>query len=342
MSEAMNIRNRQPDIKKICTNALQDFLTLVIKSDWKNDFYQVCEKNCPKGEYKHIYSGAYKKISNDGLENYEITQMDITLIYSILKYNKNLLIYKPSSNTLESVRLLKDSRDFDGHSSTNESDEELYLEALLYLCKLQTFVNSVLEDYNIPNSEEMMKFYQKYMKCSSDLMLKIDDERFILFAKYREFQKDVDCILSMKNERKKHEFYQNAYDKYNIYRRYDHKDLLPLEFAAFAYENKIEEARYPAAQYFGYTNNLKKFKSMYDDIFESMSKDNAKVDKKVIDEFLDFLYLFFARRHMNDLNQIFQDTFKNVENLGFIIKQTTEGGGYSLVDNEDKAQSSDK
>ena len=81
---------------------------------------------------------------------------------------------------------------------------------------------------------------------------------------------------------------------------------------------------------------------MYDDIFETMSKGNAKVDKKVIDEFLDFLYLFFARRHMNDLNQIFQDTFKNVENLGFIIKQTTEGGGYSLVDSEDKAQSSDK
>ena len=268
--------------------------------------------------------------------------MDITLICALLEFNTNLLNYKLDNNTLEIVRFLRESRNFEGHSSTNEEDEELYMEALIYLYKMKMFLKSIIRSSKIPNSEEMKKFYQKYIKNVSELMFKIDDERFILFAKYREFQKDVDCILSMKNERKKHEFYQNAYDKYNIYRRYDHKDLLPLEFAAFAYENKIEEARYPAAQYFGYTNNLKKFKSMYDDIFENMSKDNAKVDKKVIDEFLDFLYLFFARRHMNDLNQIFQDTFKNVENLGFIIKQTTEGGGYSLVDNEDKAQSSDK
>ena len=158
MSDAMNIRNRQPDVEKLCTNALQDFLKIVIKSDWKNDFFQICEKNCP-GDYDDIYLEAYETILRHGLENYEITQMDITLIYAILKYNKNLLIYKPSTITVESLKFLKGSRNVDSHSSTNEEDEELYLEALIYLCKLQTFVKSVNRDYKIPKSEEKIKFW---------------------------------------------------------------------------------------------------------------------------------------------------------------------------------------
>ena len=339
MSEAMNIRNRQPDIKKICTNALQDFLKIVIKSDWKNDFFQICEKNCP-GDYDDIYLEAYETILRHGLENYEITQMDITLIYAILKYNKNLLIYKPSTITVESLKFLKGSRNVDSHSSTNEEDEELYLEALIYLCKLQTFVKSVNRDYKIPKSEEKIKFFQKYMKSISELMFKIDDERFELVAKYKQFQKDVDQILNARNE-KKHEVYRNICESYSAKSRTDESNrYLMNEFNAYAYERGIDEAVDGAIVYYVYVKDFKKINSTYKSIFYKIPKNDTSALVKEINDYL--ILVCLVRREVKEpLDESFDECFEFIKKLGFTLIKN-EKGDYTLLENNNKAQSSDK
>lgn len=335
----MNIRNRQPDVKKLCTNALQDFLKIVIKSDWKNDFFQICEKNCP-GDYDDIYLEAYETILRHGLENYEITQMDITLIYAILKYNKNLLIYKPSTITVESVKFLKGSRNVDSHSSTNEEDEELYLEALIYLCKLQTFVKNVNRDYKIPKSEEKIKFFQKYMKSISELMFKIDDERFELVAKYKQFQKDVDQILNARNE-KKYEMYSNICESYRAKSRADESNrYLLAEFDAYAYERGIDDAAYGAIVYYVYVKDFKKLNSTYKSIFYKIPKNDTSALVKEINYYL-ILVCQLRREGKEPLDESFNDCFETIEKLGFKIGKN-EKGVYMLADNDIKVQSSDK
>lgn len=334
----MNIRNRQPDVEKLCTNALQDFLKIVIKSDWKNDFFQICEKNCP-GDYDDIYLEAYETILRHGLENYEITQMDITLIYAILKYNKNLLIYKPSTITVESLKFLKGSRNVDSHSSTNEEDEELYLEALIYLCKLQTFVKSVNRDYKIPKSEEKIKFFQKYMKSISELMFKIDDERFELVAKYKQFQKDVDQILSARNENK-YEAYRNICESYSAKSKtHESNRYLLAEFDAYAYERGVNEAKDGSLLYYALVHDFKKCNSIYISEFHKL----AKKDRDVFFEEV-MMYLMWVNEVRKEvkgpLDESFEDCFETIEKLGFkIIKN--ERGAYILADSVDNVKSSD-
>lgn len=335
----MNIRNRQPDVKKLCTNALQDFLKIVIKSDWKNDFFQICEKNCP-GDYDDIYLEAYETILRHGLENYEITQMDITLIYAILKYNKNLLIYKPSTITVESLKFLKGSRNVDSHSSTNEEDEELYLEALIYLCKLQTFVKNVNRDYKIPKSEEKIKFFQKYMKSISELMFKIDDERFELVAKYKQFQKDVDQILSARNENK-YETYRNICESYSAKSKtVESNRYLLAEFDAYAYERGIDDAAYGAIAYYRHVKDFKKFNSTYKSIFCKIPKNDTSALVKELNVYL-ILVCLIRREVKEPLDESFNDCFETIEKLGFKIVKN-EKGVYTLADSDNKVQSSDK
>ena len=183
MSEAMNIRNRLADVKKLCTNALQEFLNLVIKTDWKNDFYNICKKNVEEGKHPEIYPKAYEGSRAYGLEKYDITQMDITLMCALLLFNSNLLKYKLSSKTRKSVAVLKEDRNFKDHSDENEADDELYLTALISLYNLRKFVDTEDLDVNIPDSDKKLAFKQKYENAISELMFKIDDERFELVAK---------------------------------------------------------------------------------------------------------------------------------------------------------------
>lgn len=340
MSEAMNIQNRSADVKKLCTNALQDFLKLVIKADWKNDFYNICNKNCPKGKYCSNYSGAYEKILEDGLEKYDIRQMDITLICVLLEFNTNLLNYKLDDNTLEIVRFLRESRNFESHLSTNEEDEELYMEALIYLYKMKMFLKSIIRSSKIPKTEEKMKFYQKYIKNVSELMFKIDDERFELVAKYKQFQKDVDQILNARNENK-YETYSNICESYRAksIASINNRHILD-EFNAYAYERGVDYAKDASLLYYDWVHDFKKFNLIYKSDFHKLAKkDREEFFKEVM------IYLMWVnevrKKVKEPLDESFYDCFETIEKLGFKIVEN-EKGVYTLADSDNKVQSSDK
>lgn len=273
----MNIRNRLADVKKLCTNALQDFLKLVIKADWKNDFYNICKKNVEEGNHPEVYPKAYEGIRAYGLEKYDITQMDITLMCALLLFNSNLLKYKLSSKTRKSVTVLKEDRNFKDHSDENEADDELYLTALVSLYNLRKFVDTEDLDVNIPDSDKKLAFKQKYEKAISELMFKIDDERFELVAKYKQFQKDVDQILNTTNENK-YETYRNICESYSAKSKtHESNRYLLAEFDAYAYERGVNEAKDGSLLYYALVHDFKKCNSIYISKFHKLAKKDRDV-----------------------------------------------------------------
>ena len=342
----MNIRNRLADVKKLCTNALQDFLKLVIKADWKNDFYNICKKNIEERKHpeerKHldIYLRAYERIRGSGLEKYDITQMDITLMCALLLFNSNLLKYKLSSKTKKAVTVLKEDRNFKDHSDENEADDELYLTALVSLYNLRKFVDTEDLDVNIPDSDKKLAFKQKYEKAISELMFKIDDERFELVAKYKQFQKDVDQILNARNE-KKQEMYRNICESYSAKSRTDESNrYLMNEFNAYAYERGIDEAVDGAIVYYVYVKDFKKINSTYKSIFYKILKNDTSALVKEINYYL-ILVCQLRREVKEPLDESFNECFETIEKLGFKIVKN-EKGVYTLADSDNKVQSSDK
>ena len=338
----MNIRNRLADVKKLCTNALQDFLKLVIKADWKNDFYNICKKNVKERKHpeerKHldIYLRAYERIRGSGLEKYDITQMDITLMCALLLFNSNLLKYKLSSKTKKAVTVLKEDRNFKDHSDENEADDELYLTALVSLYNLRKFVDTEDLDVNIPDSDKKLAFKQKYEKAISELMFKIDDERFELVAKYKQFQKDVDQILSARNENK-YETYRNICKSYSAKSRTDESNrYLLAEFDAYAYERGIDDAASGAIVYYRYVKDFKKLNSTYKSIFNKISKNDTSALIKEIKEYLIFVRLV-RKEVKGPLDESFNDCFETIEKLGFKIVKN-EKGVYTLADSDNKVQ----
>lgn len=78
VEEHMHIRNRINDIKKLRCNACQDYLKLVAIEGWKKPLYektQMSVKYWP-GKYEH----AYKNMRRNGIDNYEIDDMDVTFM----------------------------------------------------------------------------------------------------------------------------------------------------------------------------------------------------------------------------------------------------------------------
>ena len=336
----MNIRNRLADVKKLCTNALQDFLKLVIKADWKNDFYNICKKNVEEGNHPEVYPKAYEGIRAYGLEKYDITQMDITLMCALLLFNSNLLKYKLSSKTRKSVTVLKEDRNFKDHSDENEADDELYLTALVSLYNLRKFVDTEDLDVNIPDSDKKLAFKQKYEKAISELMFKIDDERFELVAKYKQFQKDVDQILNARNE-KKHEMYSNICESYREKSRADENNrYLMYEFNAYAYERGIDDATFGAIAYYDHVKDFKKLNSTYKSIFYKIPKNDTSALVKEINEYL-ILVCLVRKEVKGPLDESFNDCFETIGKLGFKIIKNKKGV-YTLADSDNKVQSSDK
>lgn len=335
----MNIRNRLADVKKLCTNALQDFLKLVIKADWKNDFYNICKKNVEEGNHPEVYPKAYEGIRAYGLEKYDITQMDITLMCALLLFNSNLLKYKLSSKTRKSVTVLKEDRNFKDHSDENEADDELYLTALVSLYNLRKFVDTEDLDVNIPDSDKKLAFKQKYEKAISELMFKIDDERFELVAKYKQFQKDVDQILNTRNENK-YETYRSICESYSAKSKtHESNRYLLAEFDAYAYERGVNEAKDGSLLYYALVHDFKKCNSIYISKFHKL----AKKDRDVFFEDV-MMYLMWVnevrKKVKGPLDESFEDCFETIEKLGFkIIKN--ERGAYILADSVDNVKSSD-
>lgn len=142
----MNIRHRVSDIRDLQVHVLQDYFCLGVryafpKGNWKPTFIDIVEYNSNK-KYAPRYLGAWKKILSQGEDNYDITDMDTTIIVAMHNHNKQFMF-------LPNVRFILDSLNCDrneaGHSDANESINKLLgwsYSALKNLERLLTEVES--------------------------------------------------------------------------------------------------------------------------------------------------------------------------------------------------------
>ena len=136
----MNIRNRMDDVVKLRENACQEFINFFLIDNWQQELFELARNEVKNKTQKVRYKGTYDKMLDLGIENYEVDKMDFTIISAIVDANhcnKFSAMKKINNKTRETLNLLRDTRNPNGHTTGNEDEEELYLHGLLTLCYLK-------------------------------------------------------------------------------------------------------------------------------------------------------------------------------------------------------------
>ena len=150
----------------------------------------------------------------------------------------------------------------------------------------------------------------------------------------------MDQILSARNENK-YETYRNICESYSAKSRTDKsKRNLLAEFDAYAYERGIDDATYGAIAYYDHVKDFKKLNSTYKSIFYRIPKNDTSALVKEINDYL--ILVCLVRREVKEpLDESFDDCFEFIKKLGFTLIKN-EKGDYTLLENNNNANSSDK
>lgn len=206
----MKIKNRTADVSELRCHICQDFMKMLAVDDWRKILYPFIQ-NAVTGPYKDNYIEQYKTIRRKGIETYSIDDMDVPFIVNILRFGpKALTITTIANNTRNALNEIKADRHIKGHSAENESEEELYLQALISLKDLQNFLHTVdINETTIPD-QKRSRFVQKYSKDIADLKLEIYNDCIETF----QIKKDIQLILSSDDQDSTFlQIYQSYHDK---------------------------------------------------------------------------------------------------------------------------------
>jgi len=188
----MDIHNRMEDVNKLACNICQDFLKLILISDWQEILYHKAENEI-NGPQRNKYKPIYEKMRDLGFEKYSVDMMDISAISLVVNQCKEIApTEKETRISLKSVT--ENKNNIQSHSGKNEEAEELYLQALLSLCTLQRFVKTIDNSEKSIDNEKRLAFRQKYIKRCEDLKSIIDDERIASIQREKDIQRDIDSI----------------------------------------------------------------------------------------------------------------------------------------------------
>lgn len=257
----MNARQRMADVKQLRNDVFHGFLNMIIKPGWQQALYDIANQamNDERGIFRDAYANAYSKMREIGVANYTVEHMDVSLIRTITSYwnsrsyrDVNFNYAPMKSQTLDALKNVKEDRnDYDGHSSGNEDEEELYLQGLLSLVNLQQLVKTIdRKELNIPDNDRLA-FFQKYMGKITSLKDTLDEERIELVQKTKEIDWDIQQIKNSKDPLKTWVNIHKIYDDRAITYRDDDKEKQRLqEFCIRASDAGIQYAHSYAADYF--------------------------------------------------------------------------------------------
>lgn len=192
VEEHMHIRNRINDIKKLRCNACQDYLKLVAIEGWKKPLYEKTQMSVKYwlGKYEH----AYKNMRRNGIDNYEIDDMDVTFMSEII--HKCPELFPSKVQTRKAIELLTEDRNVNGHSDENEECEELYIYAFQALSNLQHFIDIVDKWENEIPDEIRLEYNQRYSAKIDEMKKLIDEERIGQVQNIKDIDRDIQRILS--------------------------------------------------------------------------------------------------------------------------------------------------
>jgi hypothetical protein len=244
----MDINNRMQDVVKLRANACQDLLKMLLPPDWKTKFYDMIVKEI-SGSFGNAYKEAYKKIKNVGLDNYEINDMDVTLIFNIMK---SKTIFYTTGNMIKLMESVKNDRNVTNHSSSNETDVELYIRALISLNNVKELVSNAYDE-NFEKDQKIIidkskyeEYRISYFKRITELQEVIIEECAASIGRDKEIKENIQKYLESSN---KNSYFCNEYDNY--YRQFYFSDFpFYLKFLKMSAEAGIEEA------YLYYSDNI--------------------------------------------------------------------------------------
>lgn len=247
----MDIRNRMNDITTLRCHVCQDFLRLVLLPGWKDKLYKKAQKAVENNFYRDNYIESYNKMRSMGLEAYNVDCMDVSFISVIVLFCSDIAPVQKSVR--DAIKKLSGDRNAAGHSSENESTEELYRRAILAVSDIISFIQTVdLSESTIPDIDRL-SFRNKWMKEAESLQNLLDCERIEYVQIQKEVVQDIKVIKSSENALAT---WCNVYAKYIKYyfntKRY-------IQFVVAASDAGIAFAHAYAASYFAYERNFDEF-----------------------------------------------------------------------------------
>lgn len=192
----MDVRNRMADVVKLRCNACQDFLKMILKEGWQKELYKKAKYEVTnKTRFKDKYIATYEQMRNseNGVDNYSIDDMDVTLINELVA--AHFMGISVGKATGDALVKLKDNRNITNHSNENEEADELYLRGLLALCNLRDFVRTVDKKEIGIDDEKRLAYRQKYIPKIEELKDLLDEERIELVQKEKSMRKDIQRVL---------------------------------------------------------------------------------------------------------------------------------------------------
>lgn len=307
----MKIRNRTADVVELRCHICQDFMGMLAVDDWRKILYPFIQK-AVNGPYKDNYIEQYKTIRRKGIENYSIDDMDVPFIVNILRFGpKGLTITTIANNTRIALNEIKEDRHITGHSSENETDEELYLRALISLKDLQNFLHAVdINETTIPDKKRA-HFVQKYSKEITDLKLEIYNDCIETF----QIKKDIQLILSSDNQSDAfQQIHQSYWDRAHLS---EENKIQMSKFVIEASNAGIKNAHSYAATY--YLNDFDEATRRYEMMIEGIEKLSISDAHNLID-FVNHAYMTCKKPTERMIRFV-----ELVKNQGFNIEETANG-----------------
>lgn len=247
----MNIRNRMNDVTALRCHVCQDFLRLVLLPGWKEKLYKKAKNAVENNSHRDNYIEPYNKMRNIGLEAYNVDCMDVSFISVIVLFCSDIAPVEKSVR--DALKKLSGDRNATGHSSENESTEELYRRAHLAVSDIISFIQTVdLSQSTIPDTNRL-GFRNKWMKEAEKLQDLLDCERIECVQIQKEIVRDIRAIKASEDALAT---WCNVYEKYNKHyfntERYN-------QFIVSASDEGITFAHIYAASYFAHERNFDEF-----------------------------------------------------------------------------------
>ena len=329
----MDVRNRMADVVKLRCNVCQDFIRMILKEGWQKELYKKAQEEITSnGRFKDKYIPTYEQMRNseNGIDDYSVDDMDVTLITELVEANfrgKFPGIKSVEDVTRIALKELRDDRNRTNHSNENEEADELYLCGLLALCNLREFVRTVDKVEKGIDDEQRLAYRQMYIPKIEELKGLLDDERIELIQKKKNMRKDVQRVLESDDPRTWEEVSWLYLNRSKLERN---KDLLN-EFMVCASDAGLEQGHFSAALYFMYP--LRDYKEAERRLFMlyNSKSEHTSYDARELLSAINF-YLELG----NEITVGMQEIIDGLSERGFNIEKS-EGGFYGLVEENDSA-----
>ena len=146
----MELRKRITEIKTLQAQILQSYLKINLEKHYKDEWRNKLRECLTKGakEYPNGYQSAYREMIKLGIDNYDVSNMDCSIISIILRnWNGPLSKCRYWDIDKDIDNLFQSDRNIDAHANGNESVDDLFLWACGTLFDLKKFIDKALDHF---------------------------------------------------------------------------------------------------------------------------------------------------------------------------------------------------